>query len=391
VRAAGVAGTSDPKPSEQPFPPMKLRILQPTVADWERLIGEFEDVNLIQTYAWGEAKRESAKWVPERLVFEESGEVVGAAQALVRRLPARLGGMVWLNRGPLCRRDGGPPSLADQMLMLLHEHYVDRQRMYMRVAPTVCADGGGALRPTRWAGYQAGRFSLAMSEDELRMHFKQKWRNCLYKAERLGTDVRIGADEQIFARFLAAYDANLAHVEYKKSTTPDLLRSMQRHLPEDRRMTVFEAVEDGDPVGWLLIGVFGHTAEYVAAVSQPRARALNAGQLLAWHAVREMKRRGYAWFDVGGWQPEDSASGIAHFKAGLNATPYRLPDELEGYGNPLKAYAIRRAVDRARTGMLLGNKPDTHLAMPASVAGSQLAAAGEYVPLVAIAAQSVVV
>jgi len=72
--------------------------------------------------------------------------------------------------------------------------------------------------------------------------------------------------------------------------------------------------------------------------------------LLLWQAVCQMKTLGYKWFDLGGMDPELTPSGIFHFKAGLNGTPYRLVSELEGHNGGLRSRALRWYVSRVKNG-----------------------------------------
>jgi len=77
-------------------------------------------------------------------------------------------------------------------------------------------------------------------------------------------------------------------------------------------------------------------------------RAANAGQLLLWRAVCEMKELGYRWFDLGGMDLYQTPSGIFHFKAGLGGTPYRLVGEFEAHDGRWVSKMIRWRVHRVR-------------------------------------------
>lgn len=333
---------------------MLLRVRNHSASSWNKLVDEFADTNLIQIWEWGEAKASTGPWAVERLEFVDKGDIVGVAQVLVRRLPLLLGGMAWLNRGPLWDRGQGDRALP-QMLRLLDEHYAGERRLYLRIAPTV-PDGrlpailppGNGFQDAGITGHRAGRIDLTQPEARLRSRLKQSWRRFLVKAERFDTKVVTGRDGAIFRRFLHAYGTILDQATYRKSTTPDLLSALQERLPEHRRMIVFEAVVDGQPVSWLVIATYGAVGEYLAAASLPAGRKRNCGQLLTWNAMLQLKAEGYRVLDIGGFDPEDVNSGVSHFKSGTNAVPYHLCSEIDCHSSLLKKNVIRKAIKVGR-------------------------------------------
>lgn len=331
---------------------VSLRVSEATPDEWNRLVHRFADSNLIQTWEWGEVKSRTAPWTAERLEFVEAGEIVAIAQVLVRRLPLLLGGMAWVNRGPLWDLGRGA-ACVPRVLELLHRRYVVERRLYLRVASTL---GGGAGFPSLPAGFQttpaighcAGRLDLTRPEAELRAGLKQSWRRFLVKSEKLGTEIVVGRDEAIFGRFLAAYGGILENATYKKSTTPNLLSEFQRQLPPEGRMTVLEAVVDGEAVSWVVLATYGSVGEYLAAASLPTGRQRNCGQLLTWAAIRHLKANGFKTLDIGGFDADDRDSGVSQFKAGINPVPYRFHAELDAHPNPVTKRLIRRAIQIGR-------------------------------------------
>ncbi len=321
---------------------------------WDAIVARFADRSLLQTWEWAEAKVRTGPWNVERIVYRDGREVVGAAQVLTRSLPLRLGGIAWVNRGPvwdLGRGDGRVPGILQD----LYDRYAVGRNLYLRVAPTIAPDRlaavlppGGSFGEPGVPGHGAGRLDLTASEERLRAGLKQSWRRFLVKAERMGTRVVTGRDDAIFNRFLAAHGEVLDHATYRKSTTPSLLGEFQRQLPADRRMLVLEAVADGQPMSWVLIATYGATGEYLSAASLPAARARNCGQLLMWNAILHLKREGFREFDVGGFDPQDTVSGISHFKGGISPVPYRYCGEIDAQANRWLRPVIRRAIGIGR-------------------------------------------
>lgn len=350
-------GRDPASPTRPPTSPARsgevsLRVSDRTPESWNGLASRFADGNLIQTWEWGEAKSLTAPWTVERLEFLAGGEIVAVAQVLVRRLPLLLGGMAWVNRGPLWDLGKGADYVPG-VLDALHKRYVVERGLYLRIAPTLQDDASSVSLPSgfqdaRAVGHCAGRLDLTRSERELRAGLKQSWRRFLVKAEKLGTQVNVGRDEAIFGRFLAAYGGILENAAYTKSTTPDLLSEFQRQLPPEGRMTVLEAVVDGQAVSWVVLATYGPVGEYLAAASLPAARARNCGQLLTWAAILHLKANGFRTLDIGGFDADDRSSGVSQFKAGISSVPYRLRREFDAHPNPIVKGLIRRAIQVGR-------------------------------------------
>ncbi len=324
--------------------------------EWSAALSGFEGLNLLQTWAYGEAKTRTGPWKAWRAVFLDDERVVGTVQALIRRLPLVPGGLVWVNRGPLLRpQDGGQPLLP-AVLRELRRHWVEARHMYLRVAlpsgdgvmaPAVLAMAG--YRPVLAAsGWASARLDLSGTFETLRAGLQRKWRNCVSKAERSGLEVRSGIDEPGFGAFLEAYERMLADRVFRTSVTPDLLFRLQDCSGPNDKMLVFSCLREGQLLGAILIARYGDTGEYVAGVVGAEGRAVNAGHLLLWRAIAELKALGYRWLDLGGMDPVLTPPGIYHFKAGLSGTPYRLPGEIEAHdGNPFNRL-VRQRVERAR-------------------------------------------
>jgi hypothetical protein len=322
--------------------------------EWTRLTVEFADLSLMQSWEYAEAKARAGRWRVERGVFLDGGHPVGLAQVLVRPLPAGIpGGLAWINRGPLWRRNGeaGDPVRLSAMMEALRAHYAGAKSMYLRVAPPL--EELEAVSPPGFssagtAGWASAVLDLTPPVETLRKGLRQKWRNCLNKAERCGLEVRSGEDDTLFAAFLDGHRRLTDGGGFATTVTVELLQALQSLLPEDRTMTAFLAYEEATTVASVLVARYGDTAEYLAGNVWDAGRRLNAGQLLLWRAVGAMKERGCRCFDLGGLDADLTPPGIRHFKEGLSAAPYRLAPELEALGGGPLGRLVRWRVRRAR-------------------------------------------
>ena len=319
--------------------------------DWNRLACGLSGFNLMQCWEWGEAKARTGAWRVERGTLCLDGHAVGAFQALVRRLPGGLpGGLAWINRAPLWRTDGGAAALSD-MMEALRRHYAEERGLYLRLAPaqdeSEAEDGGLALAGVE--GWASAVLDLSRPVEDLRLGLRQKWRNALNKAERPGLEVRTGRDAGLFAEFLDGYRHMTRDRGFATSVTPELLAALQSVLPAERRMETFIATQGGAIAGAVLIVRHGDTAEYLAGTVAEAGRAVNAGQLLLWRAVVEMRKQGLRCFDLGGLDARLTPPGIHRFKEGLGGVPYRLAPELEVLGGGLLGRLVRWRVRAARS------------------------------------------
>lgn len=316
--------------------------------EWTGLITGFRDISLLQTWEYGEAKAAEGPWQVERGVFLREGRVVGAVQAMVRSIPVLGGGLVWVNRGPLWRRDDSTdPGHLSELLRLGREAWLAR-RLYVRVQPPISAPLSipGFLSTGR-AGWASATVDLTLPEDTLRSRLGPKWRNHLNKAGRQPLTLTISDDEQGFAAFIDAHTRLLGERGFATTVTPDILRRLRALSPDSHRPVALLAIMGEEVVGSVLVARYGDTAEYLASNLSDVGRKANAGQLLLWRALCDAKARGATRFDLSGMDDVRTPPGIYVFKAEVGGTPYRLNEEIEACrGDPLSRL-VRWRVQRS--------------------------------------------
>ena len=320
-------------------------------ADWDALAAGFADFSLLQTRAFGDAKAATGPWRVERCAVRHGDMVIGVAQVLVRTLPAGLGGIAWINRGPLWRRSGetGDTAALGGVLGALRQEFARRRGLYLRIAPaTGLSTVSEGFASAECAGWASAVVDLASEPDALRAALKQKWRNVLNKAERGGVAVEEGDALDLFETFRTHYAAWLAERGFTTSVTPELLGALHGGIG----LRVFLVCDGGAIAGTALIARYGDTAEYLAGTTTDEGRRLGVGQSLLWRAMLWARTAGLRRFDVGGMDPDLTPQGIFRFKEGLGGTPYRLAEEIEalpGCGpRRLAALLVRRRVRAAR-------------------------------------------
>ena len=325
--------------------------------DWTDIVSTFQDLSLLQTWEYAEAKVHTGLWRVERATLWDDNRVVGAVQSLVCEIPLFGSGFVWINRGPLWR---GQVACDHTMLMTmlgeLRRYWVEKHGMCLWVAPPLFhneADIGlfsrHGYRPVEGSeGWASAVVDLSLPVEILRRRLQQKWRNSLNKAERLVLVSESGTSRDIFDAVLDEYQQLLRERRYKSSVTTSLLSRLQVFLPDERKLWGVSGKQGNQKLGGLLIARYGQRCEYLVGAINEIGRAVNAGHFLLWRAICQMKELGYRWFDIGGMSPTGTPAGIFHFKSGLGGEPYKLISEFECFRDGLLNQVIRWWVRRAR-------------------------------------------
>ncbi len=326
-----------------------------TAAEWTDLTSQFDDLSLMQTWEYGEAVAKTGPWEIDRAVFENEGVPVGAIQAVIRRVALVQAGFAWVNRGPLWHSpNGARGKRLGQMMSEARSLWVERQHLYLRIAPPVSklewnsvAPKDGDYSPSREGnGWVSSRLNLTEDLDLIRQRLDKRWRNSLSNAERREVTVRCDSNRS-FEQFLKLQRGEFALHSYPTTVTPKFLATLQSFLPTERKLLAFVATSGESLLGAVLIARYGRIGEFLAGVIEGAGRTANVGQLLLWQAIQHLKESGYRWFDLGGMDPDHTAPGIMNFKAGLNGQAYEYVGEFEAidasWGNRLVRWRVRRA------------------------------------------------
>ena len=320
--------------------------------DWNAIVLRYPNTGLIQTWEFGAARTQHNSWEVERGLIIARGCVVGAAQTILRKIPLTRAGFAWVNRGPV-----GSFENFGAALNALRYHFNISRGLYLRVAPplieteasaVICQDSG--LRPTYIAGWASSSIDLNHSEHELRGNLHSKWRNALVRAERAELEVRVGSDLETFEAFLRGHAAHLSRRGPGGGVDMAFLRSLQELLPPGRELLSVTATnKDGCYLGGAVFARYGKTGEYLAGHNTETGREKNAGQLVLWSALRQLKSDGATRLDLGGMDEHLTPVGIFRFKNRMGGKPYRLALEMEGDAPGLINKAIRWRVRRERS------------------------------------------
>ncbi len=264
------------------------------------------------------------------------------AQVLVKKLPF-IGNVIRVNRGPLLLKGFEEESdviLLDS-LQLLVEECKKRKALMIQIAPEIPASKDSeenleklGLRKLSNTAWSSGLVDLKNDKEDILMSLNGKWRNCYRKGVKLGVNVvDVSYNKEAIAKLIDNYKTLQSQKEFIGLSTK-LIEAMATKSNKYWKFNIFEAKDSNDFVLGNLVTVnHGDTSIYLIGTTNSEGRKLQANYVMLWESILNAKENGCRWFDIGGLS-EDTPSGIAHFKKGINAEMYSLIGEWRGFYLP---------------------------------------------------------
>ena len=261
------------------------------------------------------------------------------AQVLIKKIPF-IGSVMRINRGPLLIEGDSGEVFLDSLDLLIKECR-RRKALMIQIAPETPNSpqtkdrlkklGLSQLSSIPWS---SGLLDLQRDEEAILMSLNGKWRNCYRKGLKLGVRVEdVSYTEVGINNLLNNYKSLQLEKEFN-GLSSKLVETMANKDHKYWRFNVFEARdEDNQTLGNLVSVNHGDTSIYLIGTTTLEGRKLQANYVMLWEAIINAKKNGCIWFDIGGLT-EETPSGIAHFKKGLNAEMYSLTGEWRGFFIP---------------------------------------------------------
>lgn len=297
--------------------------------EWGRLLDQFEDANLYQTYSYG-----YIRWGAKNLshmVLKKGHDVVAIAQLRILQ-PTKLKlGIAYVRWGPLWVRTGTTDNWEpiSRIVQAMEEEYVHNRGLVLRIMPNAFLESmrgrvmAEALKRFRAEAVRPGDqkktlvLDLSPALESLRSQFHRKWRNQLTAAEKRNLVVTSGTTIEEFRTFGSLYHEMRRAKRFDSFVKIEEFTLMQAALPDAHRMRVFLCFENQTPLAGLVVSVMGNTAIYVLGAAVGHGRCSKASYLLQWSLIQWLKKRQILWYDLGGIDP-DKDPGVYHFKRGLS-------------------------------------------------------------------------
>lgn len=295
--------------------------------EWTTAAKKAVDMNFLQSWRYGEAKRTISKWLPERYVIEDKGgNALFIVQASVLNLVFGYK-VAHINRGPILLSGEFQESelmrrVACIRLLLVSSSFnkwlllnLIPEMQGLESAKMLASLGFIRISQNYWG---SSRLCLSFSEEEILAGFSSKWRGSLRKS--------INSSAQIRRSELSGRDINTLLLLYEGLKETNKFRGIKAELIEslvDENFFLYMAYMDNEILGALVTIKSGYTCTYFIGATNKLGREFQANSQLLWKAILDAKSNGCLFFDVGGLDKK-TPKGISSFKKGLNGVPYTL-------------------------------------------------------------------
>lgn len=295
-----------------------------TQQEWDDYILEHSG-HPLQLWSWGEVKAAHG-WKALRLFALVDGEVIGAAQVLVRSLPSPFRSFSYIPRGPLFHA-----KYKEEQLESIAQ-YVKEQ--YHSVALSIEPDSNEFTVQKPWVrstnkvlSAETILLDLNKSEDELLSDMAKKTRQYIRKSSQEIEVRRVKTHDDLKA-CLDLYKQTAKRAGFNLHTDAyyiDVFEKMDEYSP------IFMAISREIPVAFLWLAVSEETAYELYGGMNEEGQSLRANYALKWHAIQKVKEWGIHRYDFGGLV----AGGVSNFKQGWSKDITEFPGTFDRPLSPL--------------------------------------------------------
>jgi len=296
---------------------------------------ESSHTNLLQSWSYGIAKHKAENLIPYNFLVTQKGKQIALVQVLIKTF-SFIGSTARINRGPLLLSNYDLSDKNQVTLRIIEkiiEECKQRKWLMLQIAPELEETneseialsnlGLSKLSNPEWS---SGLIDLKREEDDILMSLKGKWRNCLRKGLKLGVEVRHNKNNiENIDKVIETYNS-LQKDKNFIGLSGNLIRELANQEHNNWKFNIFSAFINNDQIGSLVTINHGDTSIYLIGATNSVGRRYQANYVMLWRAILSSKDNSCSWFDIGGLN-KTTPKGIAHFKNGLQAKPYKLIGE----------------------------------------------------------------
>ncbi|MGD8623243.1 MAG: peptidoglycan bridge formation glycyltransferase FemA/FemB family protein [Anaerolineae bacterium] len=269
-----------------------------TREEWDGLVAAAPGGHVLQSWAWGELKTRFG-WRVQRVAAGPAN-----AQVLYRPLPAGLGTIAYVPKGP--QVDFDDPGAARALLAAVEPLAWAQRAICLKIEPHLPDDPAlaarlGALGFRPGAAIQPPRtvlVDLTAEPEELLADMKQGTRYKIRKSGRRGVTVRPGGEADLPA-FYALMEATSVRSEFGIHSRAYYRAVYDLFVPAGQGQLLLAEYE-GQLLAALVVLAFGDTACYMYGASSDERRNLMATYLIQWEAMLWARAQGCRVYDLWG-------------------------------------------------------------------------------------------
>lgn len=297
------------------MPPQVL--INPPSEAWDSFVSHHPVGHILQTSAWGELKSRFG-WSAQRIGWLGAKGLEAGAQVLYRRVPARLGQLAYVPRGPVV--DWNSIEQVKGLFAAI-ERLIRAQGAFALLVEPELPDTLASRDLLSALGFQPAPITIQPprtiivditgSEEALLARMKQKTRYNIRLAMRKGVTVRVGTETDLpvfhhLMRETSERDAFDVHtLDYYEA-------AYHLFVPSGRAQLLIAEVER-EPVAALMVFAVGSRAWYFYGASSNTHREKMPTYLLQWEAIRWARTKGCTSYDLWGVPDEDEHTLEAEF------------------------------------------------------------------------------
>ena len=312
--------------------------------EWKELWPQCNKQNILQSWFYGDAKRASDNLDTAYFVISDSGTPLSIMQVLIKSLPLNFG-LARINRAPMIldkpNNDYKKEIVITSVRLVINE-CKKRRWIMLQIAPEYEENEsvenslrGLGLKKLSNAPWASGIMDLNEDEETILASLHGKWRNCLRKGWKLGTKSKLLSSNSKEVKSLIEEYSKLQQEKNFIGLSSSLIREMSVIQDENWQFNIFVSPSDSDSLnqGTLVSVHYGKSAIYLIGSTTKEGRKNQCNYVLLWEAIKHAKKSGCIYFDIGGLD-ETTPKGIAHFKKGVKAIPYKIAGEWRGFFLP---------------------------------------------------------
>lgn len=167
---------------------------------------------------------------------------------------------------------------------------------------------------------------LTKSEEEILATMHHKTRYNIRVAEKSSIEIKESQDIDTLVNLMKKTAHRQKFSTHERNYYKNLFNFFSR--PGDIQASIYLATHNGQPVAGNLMLTYGDTAYYLHGGSDYEFRSLMAPHALHWYLIREMKSRGFKYYDFGGSEG-DKWPGITRFKLSWGARQVEYPGSFD--------------------------------------------------------------